>query len=196
MSRRIPLLSTERLMVRELSQNDLEVIHRVLDAAFGSTTPLTERQRWLEWTVLGYDMFANLDQPHYGERAIVLRDSGELVGAVGVVPYVDSFDPADVVMGQPEPLAAAEVGLYWAVAPEHQGHGYAAEAARAVIGHLFVHERLGRIIATTEPDNTASQAVMRRLGMRLRHITRARPPEQFVVGVLDNPERVSPRRSD
>ncbi len=186
MSRRIPLLDTERLTVRELTRDDLEPIHRVLDAAFGTRTPLAERRRWLEWTVLGYDMFAGLDQPHFGERAIVLTATGELVGAVGVVPYVDSFDLPEGGVGAPEPPAAAEIGLFWAVAPAHQGNGYAAEAARAVIDHLFRHERLGRIIATTAPDNAASQAVMRRLGMRLRHITRQRPPEQFVIGVLDN----------
>ena len=63
MSRRIPTLETERLRVRELTLDDLDAVHGLLDRAFGSPVPLDERRRWLEWTVLGYAMFALLQQP-------------------------------------------------------------------------------------------------------------------------------------
>jgi [ribosomal protein S5]-alanine N-acetyltransferase len=92
MSRRIPVLETERLIIRELTMDDLEAINHVLNNAFGSEMPLSERQRWLQWTVLGYDMFAALEQPHYGERAVVLRETEEIIGAVGIVPYLDTFN--------------------------------------------------------------------------------------------------------
>ena len=75
MTRRIPILETDRLIVRELALADLEAVNKVLNHAFGSETPLNETQRWLEWTVLGYEMFASLGQPHYGERAIVLKET-------------------------------------------------------------------------------------------------------------------------
>ena len=51
MSRRIPVLETERLIIRELTMDDLEAINNVLNNAFGSEMPLSERQRWLQWTV-------------------------------------------------------------------------------------------------------------------------------------------------
>ena len=68
MSRRIPSLETERLIIRELTMADLEAINHVLNQAFGSAMPLSDHQRWLQWTVLGYEMFSALGQPHYGER--------------------------------------------------------------------------------------------------------------------------------
>jgi hypothetical protein len=55
MSRRIPVLETERLIIRELTMDDLESINKVLNNSLGSDMPLGERERWLQWTVLGYE---------------------------------------------------------------------------------------------------------------------------------------------
>lgn len=186
MTRRIPTLETPRLFIRELTLDDLEPINAVLDRAFGSHTPLPERRRWLEWTVLGYEMFAMLEQPHYGERAVALKSSGEIIGAVGIVPYLDTFNQVPAFGRASETLATAEVGLFWAIDPPHHNQGYASEAARAVIDYLFAHEKLGRLIATTGFDNLASQRVMVKLGMTVHRMERPQPPDQFVVGVLEN----------
>lgn len=67
MNRRIPTLETERLIIHELTMDDLESINDVLNKSSRSETPISERQRWLQWTVLGYEMFSMLEQPHYGE---------------------------------------------------------------------------------------------------------------------------------
>jgi len=186
MSRRIPTLETQRLIIRELIMADLESINDVLNKAFASDTSLTERQRWLQWTVLGYEMFAVLQQPHYGERAVVLRETGETIGAVGIVPYLDTFNKVAAFRGGPNTLATAEVGLFWAIAPAHQGKGFASEAARALVDYLFTQERLGRVIATTGYKNRPSQKVMQKLGMTIQHLDEPHPPDQFVVGVLEN----------
>jgi [ribosomal protein S5]-alanine N-acetyltransferase len=186
MTRRIPILKTERLVIRELTLDDLEPIHAVLNRCSGSPTPLDERQRWLQWTVLGYEMFAMLEQPHYGERAVILKETGEIIGAVGIVPYLDKFNRVTAFYRAPDAPATAEVGLFWAIDPAHQGKGYASEAARALIDYLFTVEKLGRIIATTGYDNLPSQRVMQKLGMQVQHLERPQPPDQFVVGVLEN----------
>jgi RimJ/RimL family protein N-acetyltransferase len=89
--RRITTLETERLIIRELTMDDLAAINHVLDQSFGSETPLSERQRWLQWTVLGYERFALLEQPHYGERAVVAKATSEIIGAVGFVPYFQAI---------------------------------------------------------------------------------------------------------
>ena len=184
MTTRIPTLESERLIIRELAMGDLEILHRILNEAFGRETPLAVRERWLKWTVLGYEMFEMLEQPHYGERGIALKSTGELIGAAGIVPYIESFGP---VTGRTDGLTTAEVGLFWAVAPAHQRQGYASEAARAITNYLFDRLRLGRVIATTGANNLASQAVMRSIGMTIHHVEIARPPEVYVVGVLRNP---------
>lgn len=184
MTRRIPPLDTDRLLIRELVLNDFEAIHTVLDAAFGAATPREERQRWLQWTVLGYEMFAMLAQPHYGERAVTLKETGELIGAVGIVPYLDTFNQVAAFNRAPDAPATAEVGLFWAIDPAHQRQGYAAEAARALLDHLFSQEKLGRLIATTDPDNLASQRVMQKLGMTLYHLDPPHLPDPIVLGVV------------
>lgn len=186
MSRRIPTLETERLVIRELTMQDLDDIHQVLNRSFGGESPIQERQRWLHWTVLGYEMFAYLEQPHYGERAIVLKETGQIIGAVGIVPYLDQFNQVAAFKRPPNAPASAEVGLFWTIDPAHQNQGFASEAARAVVVYLFTHEKLGRIIATTGYDNLASQRVMQKLGMQVQRLEQPKLPDQFVVGVLVN----------
>jgi len=185
MNRRIPTLETECLIIRELTMDDLETINSVLNRSFGWETPLRERQRWLQWTVLGYEMFSVLGQPHYGERAVVLKETRQIVGAVGIVPYLDTFNKITAFNRAPDFLATAEVGLFWAIDPAHQRKGYAPEAARAVMEYLFIHEKLGRIIATTGYENLASQKVMEKLGMKVQRLDEPQPPDQFVVGVIE-----------
>jgi [ribosomal protein S5]-alanine N-acetyltransferase len=176
----LPVLETERLRVRPLSAGDADAVRTV------SGEP---RPGWLEWTAATYGQLEALHQPPYGERAICLREGGELVGMVGVVP---SMGPFAQLPGFGEAIGPAdrlrpEVGLYWALAPEHRGNGYATEAARAVIGHGFAELGLARMVATTEHENLASIAVMRRLGMRVEQNPLPEPDWFQVVGWLDAP---------
>ena len=174
------MLETERLRVRPLSVVDAEAVH----AVSGGPHP-----GWLEWTAASYEQLEALRQPPYGERAICLRDGGELVGMVGVVPSMGPFGQLPGFGGAigPAHRLRPEVGLYWAVAPEHRGNGYATEAARAVIDQGFAELGLARIVATTERDNLASIAVMRRLGMRVEQNPLPEPHWFQVVGWLDAP---------
>ncbi len=185
MTKRIPTLETERLIVRELTMDDLDSISSVLNQP-GSDVTIAERQRWLQWTVLGYEMFAMLGQPHYGERAVVLKELGEIIGAVGIVPYLDTFNRVAAFNRSPNALATAEVGLFWTIAQAHRRKGLATEAARALMDYLFTHEKLGRIIATTGYRNVPSQKVMQKLGMTVQHLEEPQLPDQFVVGVLES----------
>lgn len=59
-----------------------------------------------------------------------------------------------------------EVEVAWRLTYEHWGHGYATEAATAWLNHGFETLSLPKIISITDPPNTRSLAVMRRLGMR------------------------------
>jgi hypothetical protein len=75
---------------------------------------------------------------------------------------------------------------FWALFPDRWGHGYATEAAAAMIAYGFEQLRLRRIVATTEHDNARSINVMRRLGMRLERNPRPEPAWFQTVGILDN----------
>lgn len=50
--------------------------------------------------------------------------------------------------------------------PQHQGHGYATEAAAVMLDLAFQDVRLHRVYGRTDGRNAGSAAVMRRLGMR------------------------------
>ncbi|SEV98697.1 Acetyltransferase (GNAT) domain-containing protein [Austwickia chelonae] len=60
----------------------------------------------------------------------------------------------------------------WRVHPDHEGCGYVAEAARAVLAAAF-DGGLDRVVAVTHPDNATSQRVAERIGMRRLGATRA-----------------------
>jgi RimJ/RimL family protein N-acetyltransferase len=189
----VPLLETERLLVREFEPGDLEAVHTLLDVELGPEGALTreERHEWLTWTVLGYRQLAQLHQPPYGDRAIVLKETGQLIGACGYTPVLDALGQIPSLCGGgPEHpgLTSSEVGLYYALSPSQRGRGYATEAARALVDHAFARLRLARIVATTTFDNAGSVAVMRRLGMRIERNPRPTPPWLQVVGVLNHPE--------
>ena len=56
-----------------------------------------------------------------------------------------------------------------------------------MIDYAFDQLSLGRIIATTNDDNAASLAVMRKLGMTLDRNPLPTPPWLQMVGILENP---------
>ena len=87
---------------------------------------------------------------------------------------------------EPTPYETPEIGLYWALRPAHWGHGYATEAAAALVTYAFDRLRLRRIVATTEHDNNRSIAVMRRLGMHIERNPGPEPAWFQTVGVLNN----------
>src|SRR5205814_9666390 len=135
---RIALLSTERLLIREFAASDLDFAHRLLDVELAGANTGTEgvitldaRRRWLRWIVLNYEQLAYLRQPPYGDRAVALRSTGELIGACGLVPCLAPFEqiPALRIPSAAGDSAAGptgsspEVGLYWAIAPAHRRQG-------------------------------------------------------------------------
>ena len=190
-------LETERLLIRGFEPADLPVIHRILDQTFGEDSQVDnpaavrERREWMEWSRLSEKWLAELHQPPYGDRAIVLKASGELIGSIGYVPLLMPFEQLPDLGGRLQPAAArytAEVGLFWTIDPPRQRQGYATDAARAMIAHAFQVLRLKRIMANTDFSNTRSQAVMLKLGMRLARNPWPEPAWLQVIGVLDNPD--------
>lgn len=191
MSTAMPPLETERLTVRPLTMDDLPAIHQLLDhEAWQTGKSLDEREHWLRWTVMNYIELANLYQPPYGERAVVLKSSGELVGAVGLVQSFGPYRLLPSFGGHTDDPEARKnepaMGLFWGTRAAHQKKGYASEAARALIQFVFDEMNLRRIVATTEYDNQASQAVMRKLGMSVECNPLDEPAWLQVVGVLYN----------
>jgi RimJ/RimL family protein N-acetyltransferase len=88
-------------------------------------------------------------------------------GLWAVVPLAPAAEPVGTVLLLPleeDGVAAGEVEVGWHLHPEHQGRGLATEAARALLGAAD-EAGVGDVLALTDLDNAASQAVARRLGM-------------------------------
>jgi [ribosomal protein S5]-alanine N-acetyltransferase len=193
---KLPPLETPRLLIRPYTLADLEDVHRLLDQELSSAATgadraesLDARRSWLEWTVLSYEELARLHQPPYGDRAVVLRGTGELVGQAGFVPCLNVFGqlPSLAPAGEEgEGLYSTEFGLFWAVRPAFRNQGIASEAAAALVGFAFETLRLSRVVATTTYGNAASRRVMEKLGMRIETNPRPDPPWLQVVGILEN----------
>jgi len=193
----MPTLQTSRLSIRPFVMEDLQDVYQLLDVDLGEVnfgsdhmSTMTERADWLNWTILSYEQLAKLDQPPYGDRAAVLRSTGQLVGACGFVPCLNAFEqlPSFTSFGKaPRPnLYSTQFGLFYAISPSHQRQGYATEAASALVEYAFKDLRLGCIVATTDYDNVASMGVMRKIGMRIEKNPLAEPPWLQVVGILEN----------
>ena len=72
---------------------------------------------------------------------------------------------AGTVLFKPLPNGVGEVEVGWHLHPDSWGHGYATEAARAVIERGFA-AGLPEVYAVVRPGNEPSLAVCRRLGMQ------------------------------
>jgi ribosomal-protein-alanine N-acetyltransferase len=179
-------LETDRLTIRAFVLEDGAAYSRLLDAAFGADSygSMDEKRVMFEYQVAADAGLALLHQPPYGDRAIVNRSTSAIVGSVGYAPCLMPF--GQLPSFEPTPHFTNEIGLFWALFPEHWGHGYATEAAAAMIAYAFAQLRLRRVVATTEHDNTRSINVMRRLGMRIERNPTAEPPWFQTVGILDN----------
>ena len=183
-------LETQRLVIRPFAQDDLHAVHAIRNESFDEE-PLQRHQEWLEWSIKNYTALTRLYQPPYGDRAIVLKATQEVVGMVGFVPALGPFDTLPyfrATASRPaSDLFTTEMGLFWALGAGHRGQGYATEAAPSLIEYAFDTLSVMRIVATTEYENSASIAVMRRLGMRIERNPLPSPEWFQVVGILENP---------
>ncbi|MBL8046597.1 MAG: GNAT family N-acetyltransferase [Anaerolineales bacterium] len=180
---KMPVLETERLRIRPFVETDYAAVLTTFEVTRNAATQQAWLRQWLHWNSINPEVLAKLYQPPYGDRAVELKAAGTVVGACGLVP---SFGPFEQLEGGGPALNSPEIGLFYWFAPEACGQGYATEAAHALVRFAFETLRVKRIVATTEFDNAASQAVMRKLGMRLTRNPLPQPEWFQVVGILDN----------
>lgn len=114
-------------------------------ASLGGRRSAAQSRAWLDAEIAHWSKHA------FG-RFFVSRED-DFVGLVGL-------SRADFDAGI---LPSIEVA--WRLVFEHWGHGYATEAARAVLGDAASRLGIRDVVAVTTLGNVRSQRVMRRLGM-------------------------------
>ena len=95
----------------------------------------------------------HFDRHGFGLWAVEVPGVAAFIGFVGLVVtrFEAHFTPC------------VEIG--WRLARDHWGHGYATEAARAVLEFGFRNLGLDEIVSFTTTTNLRSRAVMERIGM-------------------------------
>jgi len=152
----VPLpLKTERLIIRPYRDDDATALHDV----FGSSdvmrwTPSPPSRDVAETTQrLARTMAFTARQPSgLGLWALELNGPADFLGQVGLFP-VEGKGP--------------DVEVAYELAPRVWGHGYATEAARALIDYGFRELALPRVVALILPDNARSRNVAAKCGMSL-----------------------------
>lgn len=99
---------------------------------------------------------ARWDKYGFSWWAIIEKASGAIVGAA-CLQYLANVEGAPLEIG-------------WRLVPEHNGKGYATEAAKAIVD--FAAEQAGAtyLVAVADPENIPSQRVMQRLGMTYKAV--------------------------
>lgn len=86
----------------------------------------------------------------YGHRQIIERDSGLVVGSIGLF-----WPPSD---------GSVEIG--YGIVPSRRGRGYAAEATRALTSFAFTASGVRAVYATVELSNPPSIRVLEKAGFQ------------------------------
>jgi [ribosomal protein S5]-alanine N-acetyltransferase len=144
-------LRTGRLLLRPLEATDLDAMRLVFEDEHVSRY-IGDGSVWSEAAVVLWlsRSRAQLAAQGFASLAAVEVATGRTIGEAGLI----------LLEGGPQ------VELTLTFARDAWGHGYATEAARAVLAWGFQSLGLKRIVAVVHPQNAASLRVIAKLGMR------------------------------
>lgn len=146
------MITTSRLILREPRLEDAEAFHKIYShpeaMKYWSTPPHTdveETARVLNNSIQGWHA------KEYYEFSIERAPDNRVIGKA-------------VLHSIHKGSRRAEVG--YLLDPDYWGQGMMKEALTALIGHAFGALELRRLEADIDPDNSASRALLERLGFR------------------------------
>jgi [ribosomal protein S5]-alanine N-acetyltransferase len=145
-------LETERLVLRPYLLDDLDDLHAMFsdpDHMRWYPAPFTreESQAWLDRQLARYR------DPGFGLLILEDRATEEFLGTAGPAPMVvEGID---------------EVEIGWHTKPGRKGEGIAPEAATAARDWAFANLDVDHLISLVRPENTGSNRVAQKIGMRV-----------------------------
>lgn len=138
------ILETERLSLREMTQDDYASLCRILQDeetmyAYEGAFTDEEVQTWLERQFMRYETLG------FGLWAVILKETGQMIGQCGLT------------MQQWKEEEVLEIGYLFE--RTHWHHGYATEAAQACKQYAFEQLNAAEVCSIIRDSNTASQNV-------------------------------------
>jgi RimJ/RimL family protein N-acetyltransferase len=146
-------LETERLILRELVKDDWQrVFEYQSDPQYLRYYEWTERTPEAVQEFVGWLIDGQKQEPRTKfQLGVTLKSSDLLIGNCGIrMDHANAFQ--------------ADIG--YELDPGHWNHGYASEAAHAIVDFGFTRFNLHRVWSWCVADNTASAHVLEKLGMR------------------------------
>lgn len=146
-------LETDRLRLTEFAESDAESLFRLR-----SHPEVARFQGWIPRDLEdARDFLRRNDAAEFPSTegwvqfAVRRRADGVLIGDVGLRALGERRDQA-------------EIGF--TISPEHQRRGYASEVVAGLLGALFGDFEVHRVMASVDPRNGASMALLPKLGFR------------------------------
>lgn len=161
------VIDTERLLIRPFCDDDSEALYNILkEPEMFKYTPdepwksIEESREFIKFAKWLYES----EHPEFRYFfAAVEKEMGKLIGYCGIggISYSHS-----------------ENEVFYGIAKEYWGNGYASECGKAMLEYGFIRLGLSKIIGAVHPENTASIRVMEKIGLRrIGQITNL--PEEF-----------------
>ena len=131
------VIETERLCLREMTENDFEKLNKVLaDQAIMQHYPYAFDQarvtNWIQRNIDRYQIFG------FGLWAVCLKETGEMIGDCGLT--------MQIIGGDIKP----EIGYH--IRADQQRKGYATEAAKAILDFMFKEVEIDKILTNKEKE--------------------------------------------
>jgi RimJ/RimL family protein N-acetyltransferase len=155
------VLTTTRLRLEPCNASRLDGLFAINSDAQVTKYLSGRHETRLETLLMIQRVEARWAERGYSWWSFVERTSEEIVGA-GCIQNLRKQG------ANPDPACPLEIG--WRLRRDRWGQGLASEAAIAMADFAFNTLHAERLCAVCKPENSASEAVMKRLGMRSRGV--------------------------
>lgn len=150
------IIETERLTLRQFTLMDAPFILELLNTPTWlrfigdrGVRSLEDAENYLRnGSIKSYEVNG------FGFYAVVEKESQKLIGMCGLIKR-DNLDDIDIG---------------FAFLPDLIGKGYGTEAAQATLDYSLNQLKIKRLVAIVNPDNVASIAVIKKIGMKFEKL--------------------------
>lgn len=144
----LPDIQTARLLLRPWNRGDIDPLHEMF------TAPEVRRYLWDDVVIaretIEEVLESHLETSRDGIGYWMIETAGDRYAGFCGIRFIGD---------------GPEIELMYGMRGQHWGQGFATEACRAVIEYLWNSTSFDEVRARTDPPNSASVEVMKRLGM-------------------------------
>lgn len=165
-------IETKRLLIRPYKKDDLlECFELMQDKELFNYLDMQvmsfeEYKGLFNWLIDSYD--EGFDSEFRYSFNIILKETGRHIGWCGLGAL--DYD-------------TEKIEIYYLIAREHWGNGFAKEATKALLNYGFNTMKLNEIVALCKPENIGSKKVIEDMGLKFRYTVSGLPDEfQFYNG--------------